>query len=293
MKLPSQPSKQLLRLLDRVKTTLGTKDGENLIAFSGGVDSSLAAALVKVSFPHNSKCVIGKSRSLPLMQLDLARTVAKYIDIPLIEVATGEGSSEEYLKNEGMSCYSCKSHLYSALTDVHRQMIDMAAARGGNVVMFNGTNKDDLADQTRVGLIAAKEYSVAAPLDELTKNEVRAISRELGLPNHAHAASPCLRSRLAHGVRATEDNLERIELAEMIVREHVMLLVEHNLRVRHMPNGSARIELDHGGLDGRAEVLPLVAEKVAALGFSGVTFQPFRSGSVAALRVGAMAAQSS
>jgi uncharacterized protein (TIGR00268 family) len=266
---------------------LGTRDGENLIAFSGGVDSSLAAALVKVSFPNNSKCVIGKSRSLPAMQLDLARTVAKYIDIPLIEVTTGEGTSEEYLKNEGMSCYACKSHLYSALTDVHRQMIQMAAASGRTVVMFNGTNKDDLADQTRVGLIAAREYSVAAPLDELTKHEVRAISLELGLPNHAHAASPCLRSRLAHGVRATEDNLERIELAELVVRELINPGVEHNLRVRHMPNGSARIELDRGVLEGRAEVLPVVAERVAGLGFSGVTFQPFRSGSVAALAVGA------
>ena len=258
---------------------MGTNQGENFVAFSGGVDSSLTAALVKLSYPTNSKCVIGVSASLPQNQLQLARIVTNFIDIPLVEVMTTEGSSEEYLKNEGMSCYACKTHLYSALTEVHQSMQKIAS--GGHVIMFNGTNKDDLQDKTRVGLIAAKEFRVASPLDELTKAEVRAIAYELQLPNHAHAASPCLRSRLAYGVRATGDNLERIEAAENILRSIMNPSVEHNIRVRHMTDGGAVIQLDREVLDGQSDLLPSLADQIALLGFSYVKFDAFRSGSLA------------
>ena len=278
MKVSSSSSKQLLRLLDRVKG-MGTNQGENFVAFSGGVDSSLTAALVKLSYPTNSKCVIGVSASLPQNQLQLARIVTNFIDIPLVEVMTTEGSSEEYLKNEGMSCYACKTHLYSALTEIHQSMQKIAS--GGHVIMFNGTNKDDLQDKTRVGLIAAKEFRVASPLDELTKAEVRAIAYELQLPNHAHAASPCLRSRLAYGVRATGDNLERIEAAENILRSIMNPSVQHNIRVRHMTDGGAVIQLDREVLDGQSDLLPSLADQIALLGFSYVKFDAFRSGSLA------------
>ena len=278
MKVTSSSSKQLRRLLDRVKL-MGTNEGENFVAFSGGVDSSLTAALVKLNYPTNSKCVIGVSSSLPQTQLKLASIVTNFIDIPLIEVMTTEGSSEEYLKNEGMSCYACKTHLYSALTEVHQSMQKIAS--GGHVIMFNGTNKDDLQDKTRVGLIAAKEFRVASPLDELTKAEVRAVAYELRLPNHAHAASPCLRSRLAYGVRATGDNLERIEAAETILRSVMNPSVEHNIRVRHMSDGGAVIQLDREVLDGQSDMLPSLADQIALLGFSYVKFDSFRSGSLA------------
>ena len=72
--------------------------------------------------------------------------------------------------------------------------------------MFNGTNKDDLSDSTRVGLIAARDFNVCSPLEEFTKDEVRAVAKEFGLFNHDYAASPCLRSRLAFGVAGKDWN---------------------------------------------------------------------------------------
>ena len=149
-------------------------------------------------------------------------------------------------------------------------------------MLFNGTNKDDLKDDTRVGLKAAKEFSVSSPLDDLVKDEVRRVARELGLPNHSHAASPCLRSRLAYGVHATPDNLLRIEAAETIVRSIITHDVVHNIRVRHLRDGGARIELDAELLDKSSNELPTLGDKIAELGFKYVKFDSFRSGSVAA-----------
>ena len=108
-------------VLNRISDKGAKNDGNsmNLIAFSGGVDSSLVAKCVNIVFPSNSKVVLGKSSSLPLSQLTIARSIAKEIGIDLIEIETKEGSSEQYVSNEGMSCYSCKVHLYSGLKEVY------------------------------------------------------------------------------------------------------------------------------------------------------------------------------
>lgn len=86
------------------------------------------------------------------------------------------------------------------------------------MVLFNGTNAEDRVDPTRVGLVAAEHFAVSSPIDALTKDEVRTVARHLGLPNWRHAASPCLRSRLALGVAATDEALRRVEQAEDAVR---------------------------------------------------------------------------
>jgi len=128
--------------------------------------------------------------------------------------------------------------------------------------------------------VAASEFSVVSPLDHLTKDEVRQLAREFGLPNHAHAASPCLRSRLAFGVRATSDNLKRIEAAEKAVKGILDIKVSHNVRVRHMTNNGARVELDPDLL-GKSDQMEMVAMEVSKLGYSTVSFKPFVSGSLA------------
>eukprot|EP01035_Chromulina_nebulosa_P017382 gene17382-22930_t len=280
-------SKLLQSVLNRIESVgLSDINHFNLIAFSGGVDSSVVAASVYRVYPNNSQCIIGRSTSLPDSQLILARDISKYIGIPLKEVETKESESSMYIANEGMSCYSCKSHLYTALNDIYDSIslssdniIDHNNQRRG-IIIFNGTNFDDLKDKTRVGLQAAREFKVASPIDHLTKNEVREVAYELGLPNHNFAASPCLRSRLAFGVKATNDNMKRIELAEYMVRQIIKLDVSNNMRVRHMNDGSAQLELDKELIEMRLEVIHEAVEAIAGLGFKSVRIMPFRSGGI-------------
>jgi pyridinium-3,5-biscarboxylic acid mononucleotide sulfurtransferase len=105
---------------------------------------------------------------------------------------------------------------------------------------------------------------------------------ELGLPNHSHAASPCLRSRLALGVRASSENLKRIESAEDIVRNTILPEVHNNFRVRHLIGDGARLELDEELMIKSEEMFPLLAEQIAELGYTNVVIKAFRSGSVSA-----------
>lgn len=276
----------LKKLLIRVEE-LGvhhTNHGRNLIAFSGGVDSSVVAAAVQKVFPQNSVCIIGRSPSLPSKQYQLAQDVAKHIGISIREVFTKEYEDLTYIHNQGQSCYVCKTHLYRALeavyAEVKAEQIATSTELCSKVVLFNGTNKDDLQDVTRVGLQAAKEFHVASPLESFSKAEVRQLARELDLPNHAHAASPCLRSRLAMGVHATTENLRRIELAEEVVKQSVALEVQHNLRVRHLKGNQARIELDQEILEKYADHLPILAQSISALGFAQVSFGSYKYGAV-------------
>lgn len=216
---------------------------DNIVAFSGGVDSSLAAALVHRAFPRSSAACLGVSAALPRSQLEQARGVATHIGIPLWETPTREAALEGYVANQGRSCYYCKTTLYTTINQVavfaHEEMAKRWAASSGNggggsppdslrPVVYNGTNADDQKDPTRVGtwrslsppvmlpltiieclvsmtgLVAASEFQVVSPLGGLTKAEVREVAKYLGLPNWNTAASPCLRSRLQFGVEATQ-----------------------------------------------------------------------------------------
>lgn len=258
--------------------------GMNLIAFSGGVDSTLVAAAVHRVFPTNTLAIIGVSASLPLDQLLLARELAAHIGIPLQELPTREGDLEAYIANDGTACLYCKTTLYQTMKDFAEALRARLASSAGEVVLFNGTNADDLTDPTRLGLQAAETYRVASPLKGLSKAEVRRLSAALGLPNAHHAASPCLRSRLAYGVPATRENLRRIEEAEQHVRTTLSLLPEHNLRVRHLLGDVAAIELDGAPLNAlmsqEKQRLTDLTDAIQAIGFKSVSFRAFRTGSL-------------
>jgi len=262
------------------------------VAYSGGVDSSLVAALVHRAFseydtttpkllsadtingngstgvhPQGSvQAVLGISPAVPQTQIVMARKVAHTIGIPLTEVPTTEGSDETYQRNDGYACFVCKTHLYSTLETVantvmeqQRQQIQQQKQQqtyeeGGigdtqwqthPVILYNGTNADDTQDPTRLGLIAASNFQVHSPLDEITKDQVRLAAKHLGLPNWNAAASPCLRSRLAMGVTATEDHLHAVEMAEEFVRRVLRLDETVNARVRMLAGGKAMVELDN------------------------------------------------
>ena len=303
-------------LLARV-ARVGSVRGLNVVAFSGGVDSSVVAAAVARVFPRSSLAVIGRSAALPAAQLQLARDVAAAIRIPLHVAETAEGVLPGYLANRGMSCYHCKSELYATLSAVVDATRDgsvaalaesslLAGQGDGATVLFNGTNADDTLDLTRVGLVAAREWRVESPIDDLTKAEVRAMARAFALPNHDVAASPCLRSRLAFGVEATAEHLQRVESAELRVRDAlrlagVPLAPSDDLRVRALPRGRAAVEVGahaapmHRGLGAAQRArwfdgIGGVREQLVGLGFDTVELRVFASGSVAATVEGEAAA---
>jgi uncharacterized protein len=256
----------------------GVDAQRHLVAYSGGVDSSLVAKAVFDVFPDSCEAVMALSPSVASSMRESAVTLAAHIGIPLRFVETSEHLDPTYIANTGMSCYVCKSSIYAAMEAVQ----DAARQARGNVLLYNGTNADDAADATRVGLLAAQEHRVCSPLAPFTKEEVRALSRYAGLPNWNAAASPCLRSRLHVGVPATADHLRRIEAAERAVRSAFAIAESVNLRVRHLPDGSAMVEIDEPLL-GQVD-LARCATILTALGFRGVAKRAFRSGSVSTAR---------
>ena len=285
-------SKMVDQLLGHTRMLMGVEmtTVQHIIAFSGGVDSSLVAALVHScqTDGDHARAILGLSPAVPKEQVDTAEMVADHIGIPLTLIHTNEGQDETYLANEGQACLACKTHLYSAM----RAVVDHVAAETtqqpsplihtDTVHLYNGTNADDVKDRTRLGLIAAQNFKVLSPLQQTTKENVRRISKHLGLPNWNYAASPCLRSRLALGVRATTDHLRRIEEAERFVRHKLdrVLNETSNLRVRLLSGNRARIELDATIVD-HAKEINWEKKFLSELGFSSVSIKPFRSGSVA------------
>ncbi len=263
------------RSLREAVRTSGSEDRLNAVAFSGGVDSSLVATVVFDQFPTTSRAVLAMSASVSAQQHETAIAIAKHIGIPFEEIETDEGGNPQYVENIGLSCYFCKTALYSGM----EKLSNALQARSPNTVLFNGTNADDLLDRTRVGLIAAQEHRVVSPLSPFGKEEIRELARFVGLPNWDLAASPCLRSRLSFGIEATQTNLKRIEQAESIVRAIATIDPRANFRVRHLPGDIAMIEID-------AALLPLIdlaecSSPLMKLGFHDVSKRAYRSGAVA------------
>lgn len=258
----------------------------HVVAYSGGVDSSLVTALLQQACDdshHSVQAVLGISPAVSQEQIQQAREVASHLNISLKEVKTREGDDSMYIENNGQACFACKSHLYESLQAVHHH-----ATSCDNVQLYNGTNRDDLQDATRVGLIAAANFQVASPLQHTSKDNVRRAARHLDLPNWNAAAAPCLRSRLALGVVATRHHLGMIEQAERFVKstllpDTILNNASFNVRVRMLTNQRAMIEVDEEILE---EVrLGEVEERYfQSLGFSSVSARQFRTGSVAKRR---------
>ncbi|HEV8564246.1 MAG TPA: ATP-dependent sacrificial sulfur transferase LarE [Actinomycetota bacterium] len=261
--------------LDRLERALDATDSA-VVAFSGGVDSSLVAAVAHRVLGDRALAVTAVSPALAHGELEGARTVALAIGIAHETVNTRELEREAYRRNDRDRCYHCKSELYDVLSKL--------AADRGYAALLSGANTDDLGDW-RPGLRAAAERGVRHPLVEagLGKPEVRALARELGIPSADKPASPCLASRLPYGTQVDPSVLAQVDRAERAVRA----LGFRELRVRHL-GATGRVELSNDDLAraGRAEAKAAIEGAVVGAGYAiaQIDPEPFRSGSLNRLR---------
>jgi uncharacterized protein len=243
-----------------------------VVAYSGGVDSAFLAVAASRALGDRLLCVTADSPSYPRRHRDLAERIAREFQLPHEFIETSEMERPEYRANPANRCYYCKTELYEHLSA-------LAAARGFAAIA-DGSNADDRGDY-RPGRQAAREFGVKSPLDDanLTKAEIRELSRRAGLPTWDEPASACLSSRIPYQSEVTVGKLSMIERAEDALRRHGFRVC----RVRHHDT-VARLEI---GRDEMALALdPAISEalvkELKAIGYQYVCLdlQGYRTGSL-------------
>ncbi len=249
------------------------KLGKVVVAYSGGVDSTfLLKVAVDTLGTENVLACIAKGPSLPKSQYLRAVKLAKKINAKIQAIKQTEMADAAYSDNKADRCFYCKSHLFEILTRIAKE-------KKFNYVIC-GHNFDDLKDY-RPGNKAAAKFGIRSPLMEakLTKNDIRQLSRQLGLPTADTPASPCLASRIMYGLKITTQKLKQIEQAEEFLKK--LGLVE--FRVRHHEE-IARIEVHLQDFEKitTEPVRSKIIKKLKSLGFKYITIdlQGFRSGSL-------------
>ena len=242
-----------------------------VVAFSGGVDSTLLARAAGDALGDRALLVTADSETYPEAELAEARRLAALMRLRHVVVRTDELANPEYARNGANRCFFCKEELFGRLAPI--------AEREGIGTLVYGANMDDLGDH-RPGMKSAAERGVRAPLieAELTKREIRGLSRQLGLPTWDKPSFACLSSRFQYGDRITAEKLRQVDAAESFVRS----LGFRQFRVRHHDR-LARLEIPLDEIprlweDGRHEAIVTRFREIGYL-YVAVDLGGFQSGS--------------
>jgi uncharacterized protein len=243
-----------------------------MIAYSGGVDSAFLAAVSAQVLGDKALAVTAVSPTFTEEELKDATALARQFNIRHRVIETQQMDKESFVRNDSRRCFYCKTELYTDLEKI--------ASEENCAWILNGTNTDDLGDY-RPGLDAARQHNVRSPLVEanLSKKEIRELSKEMGLPTWDKPANPCLSSRIPYGIPVTLGGLSSIARGEAYLRA----LGIRYLRVRHH-NDIARIEVDEAGMLKlmQPETRKQTYDFFKGIGYAYVTLDlgGFRSGSL-------------
>ncbi|MFT9846302.1 ATP-dependent sacrificial sulfur transferase LarE [Aneurinibacillus baijiui] len=242
-----------------------------LVAFSGGVDSTFLLAKAKEALGDRVLAVTAASETFPTREFELAVSLAKQIGVTHIQTSVSELTNANFVKNESDRCFHCKDGLYTHVQELVEQY-------GASHTIVDGSNMDDLGEH-RPGMQAARERGVRSPLQEagLYKEEIRLLSKEMGLPTWNKPSFACLSSRIPYGTKITQEKIDQLDLAEMFL----LNLGLYQVRVRHhdkiarievMPEDMPKVLAHHEKID----------RALKSYGFSYVTLdlQGYRSGSM-------------